>query len=52
MLILSNYDAIYHSFINFLHWYDILLKSIFLHYLWLIMCLLMFDLLQSQTSTN
>ena len=38
MLILSNYDASYHSFMNFLHWHDILLKSTFLHYLGLIMC--------------
>ena len=28
MLILCNYDACYHSFINFLYWYVILLKSI------------------------
>ena len=38
MLILYNYDACYHSFMNFLHWYAILLKSIFMHYLGLIMC--------------
>ena len=37
MLILGNYDSCYHSFMNFLHWYAILLKSIFLHYLGLIM---------------
>ena len=36
MLILYNYDACYHSFMNFLHWYAILLKSIFMHYLGLI----------------
>ena len=38
MLILCNYDACYHSFMNFLHWHAILLNSIFLHYLGLIMC--------------
>ena len=30
MLILCNYDAGYHIFMNFLHWRAILLKSIFL----------------------
>ena len=38
MLILCNYDACYHTFINFFHCCDILLKSTFLHYLGLIMC--------------
>ena len=38
MLILGNYDACYHSFMNFLHWYAILLKFIFIQYLGLIMC--------------
>ena len=38
MLILCNYDASYHSFMDFLHWYAILLKSIFMHYLGLIIC--------------
>ena len=38
MIILCNYHACYHSFMNFLHWFAILLKSIFLHYLGLIMC--------------
>ena len=37
-LILCNYDASYHSFMNFLHWHAILLKSMFLYYLGLIMC--------------
>ena len=37
-IILCNYDACYHSFMIFLHWHAILLKSIFLHYLGLIMC--------------
>ena len=38
MLILCNFDAFYHSFMKFLHWHVILLKSTFLHYLRLIMC--------------
>ena len=38
MLILCNYDACYHSFMNFLHWHAILLNSTFFHYLRLIMC--------------
>ena len=38
MYILYDYDAFYHSFYEFFHWYAILLKSIFLHYLGLIMC--------------
>ena len=38
MLILCNYDACYLSFMNFLNWYAILLKSMFMHYLGLIMC--------------
>ena len=38
VLILCNYDAFYHSFMNFLHWRAILQKSIFLHYLRLIIC--------------
>ena len=38
MFILCNYDACYHSFMNFLHWHAILLKITFLHYLGLIMC--------------
>ena len=29
MLIVCNYDACYHSFINFPHWHAILLKFIF-----------------------
>ena len=37
-IILCNYDACYHSFVNFLHQHFILIKSIFLHYLGLIMC--------------
>ena len=41
MLILCNYNACYHSFMNFLYWYAILLKFIFMYYLGL-----MFDLLQ------
>ena len=36
MLILCNYDACYHSFMNFLHWHALLLKSTFLYYLVLI----------------
>ena len=42
MVILCNYDACYHSFMNFLHWYAILLKAIFMHYLGLIMCFIDF----------
>ena len=38
IVIFYNYDACYHSFMNFLHWYAILLKFIFLHNLGLIMC--------------
>ena len=38
MLILGNYDACSHSFMNFLHWHAILLKFTFLHYSGLIMC--------------
>ena len=38
MLILCHYDACYPSFMNFLHWYAILLKFILLHNLGLIMC--------------
>ena len=40
MLILCNYDACYLNFMNFLHWYAILLKFIFMHKLGLIMCFL------------
>ena len=38
MLILGNFDACYHSSMNFLYWYAILVKFIFMHYLGLIMC--------------
>ena len=44
MLILCNYDACYHGFMNFLHWHAILVKSTFFHYLGLVCVLLMFDL--------
>ena len=37
MLILCDYDACYHSFMNFLYWQAILLKFIFMHKLGLIM---------------
>ena len=39
MLILCNNDACYLNFMNFLHWYAIILKFIFMHKLGLIMCL-------------
>ena len=38
MLIICNFDAFYHTFMNFVYWYVILLKSTFLHYLGLLMC--------------
>ena len=38
MVILGDYDACYHSLMNFLHCYAISLKSIFMHNLGLIMC--------------
>ena len=37
MLILCNYDSCYLNFMNFLHWYIISLKSIFMHNLGLIL---------------
>ena len=40
MLILCNYDACYHNFMNFLHWYAITLKFIFMHKLGIIICLI------------
>ena len=39
-LILCNYDACYLNFMNFLHWYVISLKSIFMHKLGIILCLI------------
>ena len=40
MLILCNYDSCYLNFMNFLHWYAIKLKFIFMHKLGIIMCFL------------
>ena len=40
MLILCNYDACYLNFMNFLHWYAITLKFIFMHKLGIIICLI------------